>query len=173
MTSRKQVMHLVGDQHPRRHPQRDVPGDLLQGGQCRARPLRGADHRQKGAVEPALIWRGWHLHTDNRPLLDPSLSVKPGRMFTKELGNDQGLADIGRPVQHHARHALLLGRVQQPLQPIDRLTSAGVVDPAVTRQRMDALVVVQCQHFAHSGMKVRERGTYRQISTLKASTGLS
>ena len=94
-------------------------------------------------------------------------------MLAQELGDDQSLANVGGAVHHHAGHALLLRRIQQPFQPVKSLAGAWVVDPAVSLQRLDALGVLQCQHLTHGRVKVGERSAHLQISTLKASAGLS
>ena len=72
-------------------------------------------------------------------------------MFTKELGHDQRLADVGRTVQQHAGHALSLRGVQEALQ---RLRRAWVVDPAVGPQHPHPLLVGEVVHLPRCGMKV-------------------
>ena len=75
-------------------------------------------------------------------------------MFTKELGHDQRLADVGRTVQQHAGHAFSLRGVQEPLQALQRLRRTWVVDPAVCPQRPHPLLVVEVEHLPRCGMKV-------------------
>src|SRR5450631_936196 len=58
-------------------------------------------------------------------------------------------------------------------QPLQRFGCSWVVDPAFVLQCLDAFGVVQRDHRAHVGVKVGERCAHLQISTLKASTGLS
>lgn len=132
-----------------------------------------AQLEEEGAVEATLVWRWRHLQCNGSAPLDTAVAIELRRVLAKELGNDQRLADVGCAVHHHARHALSLGRLQQPLEPLQGLGRPGIVDPAVALERLHALRVVQARKRSCRRMQMGHlRCRHHQISTLKASTGL-
>lgn len=82
------------------------------------------------------------------------------------------LADVRAPVDHQARHALALRRLQQPVEAAQRLGGVGVVDPAVALQQADALLVAELGELADGRVQVRQVACRRHhhISTGKGST---
>lgn len=109
---------------------------------------------QECPEEAPLIGRRRHLYRDHRSVHNASAAIERRGMLAHEFADDQRLADVGRAVHDNAGHALALWHLDQASKPMQRLDGAGMVDPAVDMQSLDAFVLRERQRLPSGWVQV-------------------